>query len=116
MERDVRIVLDVEEVFALQLAVLHAASGIDAGRLSLNVQNARRDICRGERHRGIPLVKFTGDSDRGFNIESDRAFYLVKFENRDSCGSLRPRRSNRREDEWNGEADKPTSFLHGFLR
>src|SRR5580698_4351960 len=114
MERDVRIVLDVEEVFALQLAVLHAASGIDAGSLSLDIQNTRRDIRRGELHRGIPLVKFTGYSDRGFDIESDRAFCLVKLENRNSCGSLRPRGSSS-EDEQNSKADRPTGFFHSFL-
>src|SRR5271157_5592793 len=63
MERDVRVILDVEEIFALQLAILHAASGVDAGRLSLDVQNACRDVRRCKRQGGVPLIKFTGDSD-----------------------------------------------------
>jgi len=49
MERDQWILLDVEEVFALQLAVLHSTTGIHAGRLNLDVQNARRDIRRCKR-------------------------------------------------------------------
>ena len=44
MERNQRIILDVEKVFALQLAVLHAASGIHAVRLNLNIQNTSVDI------------------------------------------------------------------------
>jgi hypothetical protein len=38
MECDQRIMLGVEEVFALQLAVLHAASGIHAARLNLEIR------------------------------------------------------------------------------
>ena len=41
MERDLRIMLDVEEILAFQLVILHAASGIDAGRLNLDIQNPR---------------------------------------------------------------------------
>src|ERR1700678_500773 len=37
LERDQRIPFDVEEVFALQLAVLQAASGINRGSLNLDV-------------------------------------------------------------------------------
>ena len=57
MKRDHRIVLDVEEVFALQLAVLHAASGIHTGCLNLDVQNASGDVRRGKRQSGVPLVE-----------------------------------------------------------
>jgi hypothetical protein len=37
MERDQRIVTRIEEVAASQGVILHAASGIHAGRLSLDV-------------------------------------------------------------------------------
>jgi len=63
VEGDVWVILGVKEVFAFQLAVLHAASSVDAGGLSLDVQYARRDIRRRKRKSGIPLIEFTGDSD-----------------------------------------------------
>ena len=49
--------LDVEEVFALQLAVLHATSGIYAVCLNLEGQNSRRHIRRRKGERGVPLVE-----------------------------------------------------------
>src|SRR5271170_1964840 len=73
MERDVRIVLDVEEVFALQLAILHAASGIDAGRINLNIQNTSIDIRGRKLKSGIPLVEFSNYRNRGLHIEVNLA-------------------------------------------
>ena len=40
VEGDQGILFDIEEIFALQFAILHAASRINAGRLNLDVQNA----------------------------------------------------------------------------
>ena len=43
MKRDQGILLDVEEMLALQLAVLHSASGIHTVCLNLDVQNCRAE-------------------------------------------------------------------------
>jgi hypothetical protein len=55
--------LDVEEVLAFQFVVFHAASGIDRGRLNLDVQDACGDVGRGEDQGGFPLVEVAGESD-----------------------------------------------------
>jgi hypothetical protein len=49
VKRDQRIVFDIEEIFAFQLAVFHSVSGIDGSSLNLNVQNAGRKFGRRER-------------------------------------------------------------------
>jgi hypothetical protein len=61
--------------------ILHAASGIDCGRLNLDVQNARRYILRCERKCGVPLVKCTGYRDRGADGELNRAGLRCNREN-----------------------------------
>jgi hypothetical protein len=82
MKGDQGILVGVEEVFALQLVVLHPASGINRGGLNLDVQDARGDIwgCKGEG--GIPLLEFTFNCDRRFDIEFDGALYRRDGENR----------------------------------
>src|SRR4029077_10779444 len=72
-KRDHRILLDVEEVFALQLAVLHAACGIHAVGLNLDVQNASRDIRRRECQGGVPLIESTVESHRRLHEERNLA-------------------------------------------
>src|SRR6516165_3263483 len=47
-KRYVRIFFYIEEIFALQLVVLEATSGIHAGRVHLDIENACRNICRGK--------------------------------------------------------------------
>ena len=49
VKRDQRIVFDIEEIFAFQLAVFHSVSGIHGSSLDLNVQNACRKFGRRER-------------------------------------------------------------------
>ena len=49
VKRDQRIVFDIEEIFAFQLAVFHSVSGIHGNSLDLNVQNACRKFGRRER-------------------------------------------------------------------
>lgn len=99
MEGDQRIVLDVEEVFALQLAVLHSATGIYRGRLNLDIQNPTGDISGWKRERGVPLVEFTDYSDRGLHIERDRALLRRDYENRSLSPSERCQQGGRYEAE-----------------
>lgn len=79
-----RIVLRIEKIFAFQLAVLHAASGVYTVRLYCHYKRACSDIRRLKCQRGIPLVKFTRDRNRGLYVKLDRAVYWRYFKNRDS--------------------------------
>jgi hypothetical protein len=51
-----RAVLDIKEILTLQLAVLHAASGIHTVCLNLDIQNCCCQVGRRERSGGVPLV------------------------------------------------------------
>ena len=71
-----------------KVAILHAASGIHAGGLNLDVQNAGRDIGRCKSQGGVPLVESALYCHRGFHVEFHRAFYRRNLENGDACRSL----------------------------
>ena len=66
-----RIVLGVEEILALELAIFHAAAGIDAvGRIFMS----RTPVVTSgdwEGERPVPGVKFSGDGDGSFHREFD---------------------------------------------
>ena len=83
-ENNHRIVLRIEKIFAFQLAVLHAASGVYTVRLYCHYKRACSDIRRLKCQHGIPLVKFTRDRNRGLYVKLDRAVYWRYFKNRDS--------------------------------
>src|SRR5215469_11837594 len=80
-KRYVRIFLHVEEIFAPQLVILEATSGVHAGRLDLDIENACRNIRRSKRQRGIPLVKSPLEGNRRFHKESDLAHHGRNFIN-----------------------------------
>src|SRR6202041_4040504 len=71
MKCNVRIVFGVEEIFALQLAVLQAAAGIHAGGVHLDVQSAGGDIWRREFQSGLPLLENSLDRHGGLHVESN---------------------------------------------
>jgi len=71
---DQRIIFDIEEILALELAVFHATSGVHAIGLNLDVQHACRHV-RGRKSQGrLPFVERTLDRDRGLHIEINLAF------------------------------------------
>ena len=76
MERDRRIVLHVEKLFALELAILHAASGIDGVGLDLDVEDTGSDVGSCEGEGGVPLVELACELDRCFHVELDVAFVV----------------------------------------
>jgi hypothetical protein len=63
VKRDLRVLFDVEEVFALEFFVLDAASGADGRRLDLDVEDRGGDIRRGEFEGGVPRVEVAGEGD-----------------------------------------------------
>jgi hypothetical protein len=75
VEGDGWILVDVEEVFALQLAVLHAASGVHAGGLDLDVEHGRGYVGGGEGEGGVPFVEDADDGDGGLDEELDVALF-----------------------------------------
>src|SRR4029077_15629330 len=79
--------IGVEEVFALQFALLHAAPGIDAVCLNLDVQNAGRDISRRKGESGVPLVESTVYGYRSLHGEFNRAVFRRNLENRNLCSA-----------------------------
>src|SRR5277367_1586355 len=91
MKCNVRIIVRVEEIFALQLAVLQPASRIHARGVNLQVQNAGRDIRRREFQRSFPLLEYARDRYRRLHVESnlEAARGRCNFENRNPRGSLR---------------------------
>ena len=72
-KRDERILLGTEEIVAPELAVLHRASGIYAGGLNLDVQNACRRIKGSECQGSVPAVESTRDGHRGIHGELNGA-------------------------------------------
>src|SRR6516164_6768655 len=91
MKRDIWGVLDVEEIFALQLPVLHPASCIYARCLNLNIQNGVFSVIRGESERGIPLVEKALDRHGCLHAELNRALDWSDLKNRNIRGRLCPR-------------------------
>src|SRR5262245_34278248 len=82
VKRDQRILIDVEEIVALQRPVLESAPRIHAGCLDLNVQNGTLRSGRGERKRSIPLVERTFEGYRRRYLKLDLALYWRNLENR----------------------------------
>ena len=89
LECDIRILLDVEEILALLLSVLHSASRVHTVRLNLNVQDTRREIPRRERQRGIPLIERPIDGHRSVHLELNLTFDRRNLESRNTDGNLR---------------------------
>jgi hypothetical protein len=83
---DVRIVLDIEEILAFQLAVLHAAPRIHGGSINLDVQNAGRKLRRSKGQSRVPLVELADDSDGSLDVKLHGALCVRDLENR----NLRP--------------------------
>ena len=81
VKRDIRGVLDVEKLFAVQLLILHPASRIYALCLNLDVQNGVLSVIRGERQRGIPLAENALDRHGGLHPKPNRALDWGDFEN-----------------------------------
>src|SRR5277367_1946654 len=92
MKCNVRIIVRVEEIFALQLAVLQPASRIHAGGVNLQVQNAGRNIRRREFQRSFPLLEHARDRYRRLHVESnlEAARRWCNFENGNLRRSLCP--------------------------
>jgi hypothetical protein len=82
VEGDERILIDVEEVFALELGVLHAAAGVDCGGLDFDVEDAGGGVGGGKFEGGIPLFELTGEIDGGFDEERDGAVSRSDCEDR----------------------------------
>ena len=80
VKRDIRGVLDVEEIFAVQLLILHPASRIYALCLNLDVQNGVLSLIRGERQRGIPFAKNALDRHGGLHAKPNCALDWGDFE------------------------------------
>jgi len=76
MKGDERSVLGIEEIFAFQLAVLHAAPGIHRVSLNLDIQNASRRLRRTKGQSRVPLVELAVDSHRLLDGEVHRTFLL----------------------------------------
>src|SRR5262249_41061169 len=81
LKRNQRIVVDVEEVRAFELAILQAASGIHAGSLNLDVKDCSRHIRGRESQAGGPLVESTFDRHGRFHGELNRALDRCNLKN-----------------------------------
>ena len=99
VEGDQRVLFHVEEVFAFEFFVLHAASGVDRGRLDVDVQDARGDIGGFELQGGAPLVEVAGESDGGLYEELDGAVGRGGFED----GNLRVTRGRQQDEREKAE-------------
>src|SRR5271170_2349814 len=82
VERNVWIIFGVEEVFALQFVVFHAASGIHGIRVNLDVQHAGRGVRGRKGQRGFPLTELTVDSNRSLYEKLNIAFFGTDGEDR----------------------------------
>src|SRR5262249_26334333 len=82
VKRDQRILIDVEEIVALQRPVLESAPCIHTGCLDLNVQHSTLRTGRSERKRSIPLIERTLDGYRRRHLKRNLAFYWRNLENR----------------------------------
>jgi hypothetical protein len=88
--------LDVEEVFALEFFVLHAASGVDCRGLNFYVEDAGGDIWRFEFEGGVPLLEVAGKGNRGFDKKLDGTVCRGGCEDR-NLGATRCGESGERE-------------------
>ena len=82
-ECDVRVLVDIEKIFALKLTVLDAAASVDCGGLNSDVENAGGDVGRFKLERGVPLVEVANQSDRRLHIELDGAGFGSGLKDRD---------------------------------
>src|SRR5215469_6642883 len=67
VKRNVRVLIDVEKIFAFQLSRIHA------GCLNLDIQGATLCGCRRDGKSGIPLLKSTFDRYRSLRGKLNRA-------------------------------------------
>jgi len=72
VERDIRVLLHIEEIFTLQFIVFHPVSCLDSVRLNLDIQHPRRCIRRLKGQRGIPLIELIFNSNGCFDVELNR--------------------------------------------
>src|SRR5262245_6546836 len=82
VKRDQRILIDVEEIVALQRPVLESAPRIHAGCLDLNVQHGALRSRRSERKGSIPPFERTFDGYRRRHVKLNLAFDWRYLENR----------------------------------
>ena len=79
------ILLDVEKVFTLQFAVLHAASGIYRRRVNFDVQDTGVELRRFEGERRVPFVEVTDQGNSGLHVKLDCAVAWGDCEDRSLC-------------------------------
>jgi len=90
VKRNGRILLHIEEVFALQFSVLHATPRIHTVGLDLDIKNSCGHIWRREGERGVPLVELSFDSHRRFHIEGNYAFHRGNLEDGETPSAAWP--------------------------
>src|SRR4029077_1190024 len=112
MKRDQGILLSVEEVLALQLAVLHSASGTHAFCLDFDVQGTGCYVGRCKGEGGIPLVESAGNCHRGLYIELDRTVFRRDCENWSLL--LAQRWDNRKTDDYQSHRAESEPLHHKF--
>ena len=91
-ERDDGRVFYVKEIFTFQFVIFHAAAGVHAVSLDLDVQNAAPRIRGGKLYGGAPFVEGTFDGNRRVDTKFDGAFAVRDFIDR-NLGTVCRRKS-----------------------
>jgi hypothetical protein len=113
VEGDEGVLIDIEEIFALEFFVLDAASGANRGSLDFDVEDTSGDVAGGEGERGVPLVEVADKGDGGLDIELDGTVHRGGFEDWD-LGAARCGQDEDCQEEEDGASHVVECRLFGM--